>query len=417
MPEARTTAARRTARRTGAVAAAAAGLMAATTALAGPATASPEGAAGDAPPAPHAATRQAMDAQVTAGVPGVTGQVADAHGVWIGTAGVADLGTGRPRGGQDRYRIGSITKTFVSTVLLQLQAEGRIDLDDSVDEWLPGLVEGNGHDGGRITVRQLLNHTSGVYNYTADPGFQQTVFGPGFLEHRYDTWSPRRLVRLAMTHAPDFPPGTDWSYSNTNYVLAGLVVESVTGRPYGEEVRRRIIGPLGLRSTGVPGTDSRMPRPGGRAYSKLSEESTGTTYDVTELNPSIAWAAGEMISSSADLNRFTSALLSGRLLTPAGLREMTATIPAGEQPPGSATYGLGLMRLKLSCGKEVWGHTGGIHGSLSGAVTTKNGRHSLAFNLNGDWTGDPIALMEAEYCGTTATAREEGSAERPMPLL
>lgn len=346
----------------------------------------------------HHATQGAVDALVRAGVPGALAQAQDRHGTWNGTAGVADLTTGRPRLPQDRYRVGSITKTFVATVVLQLEAEGRLDLDDTVERRLPGVVRGNGHDGRKVTVRQLLNHTSGIYDVTTDPGFQEKVFGPRFLEHRYDTWTPRQLVDIAMRHEPDFAPGTDWRYSNTNYLLAGMVIEKVTGRPYGKEIERRILKPLGLRATSVPGTDPRMPRPSGRAYSTLSAEPGATVHDVTELNPSVAWAAGEMISDSADLQRFVRALLKGELLPHRQMKEMTTTVPMGEDMP-SARYGLGVMVRKLSCGKEVWGHTGGIHGSGSGMVATRDGRHSLTSNVNGDWAGDTHAVVEAEFCG------------------
>ncbi|MES5821078.1 serine hydrolase domain-containing protein [Streptomyces sp. RG80] len=361
-------------------------------ALAAPAlAASPAG--GD-----HDATRQALQAAVKDGVPGVTATAKDKHGTWSATPGVGDLRTGQPRSAHDRYRVGSITKTFVSTVLLQLEAEGRLSLDDKVAKWLPGLVTGNGHDGRRITLRQLLNHTSGIFNYTADEEFGRTYFlKDGFLEHRYDTKAPAELVAVAMTHKPDFAPGTSWNYSNTNYVLAGLVIEKVTGRPYGEEVGRRILKPLGMTATSVPGTRVTLPRPSSRAYSKLAETATGPTYDVTKLNPSLAYAAGEMISDSPDLNRFYSALLKGRLLPPEQLKEMKNTVTAEEYP--NAGYGLGLIDRKLSCGVHVWGHDGGIHGSNSVAVTTADGRHSLAFNFNGDWSGDSEAVIEAEFCG------------------
>ncbi|MFD0368303.1 serine hydrolase domain-containing protein [Streptomyces sp. NPDC127114] len=366
----------------------AAGLVAglAATALAAPAVAA-------APPAgpSHAATQQALDAAVAAGVPGAVAAARDGKDRWTGTAG--------ERKGDDRYRVGSITKTFAATVLLQLQAEGRLDLDDPVEKWLPGVVRGNGHDGRKITVRQLLNHTSGVYNVTSDPGFQEKVFGPAFLEHRYDTWTPQQLVAIAMTHEPDFAPGTDWNYSNTNYVLAGMVIEKVTGRPYGKAVENRIIKPLKLRATSVPGTDPRMPRPNSGAYSKLSRESDGPTYDVTRLNPSIAYAAGEMISDSNDLQTFYRALIKGRLLPAAEMKELTDTV-ATSRDGGDVRYGLGLMQAKLSCGKEIWGHSGGIHGSSSQAVVTRDGEHSLAGNFNADWTGDTQSLLEAEFCGT-----------------
>ncbi|MBT2439215.1 beta-lactamase family protein [Streptomyces sp. ISL-36] len=357
----------------------------ATTVLATPALAAP--ARQD-----HRATQQALDAAVEAGVPGAVAQARSGRAAWTGTAG--------ERGGKDRYRVGSITKTFVATVLLQLQAEGRLDLDDSVEKWLPGVVRGNGHDGRKITVRQLLNHTSGVYDVTTDAGFQEKVFGPAFLEHRYDTWTPEQLVAVAMAHEPDFAPGTDWSYSNTNYVLAGMVIEEVTGRPYGKEVERRIIKPLRLRATSVPGTDVTVPKPSSRAYSKLSRDPNAPTiHDVTELNPSLAYAAGEMISDSNDLQTFYRALLKGRLLPKAEQRELTDTVATGIEGV-QVRYGLGLMQMKLSCGKEVWGHGGGIHGSSSQAQVTRDGEHSLAMNFNADWTGDSQTVIEAEFCGT-----------------
>ncbi|MEF9882938.1 serine hydrolase domain-containing protein [Streptomyces sp. P9-A4] len=341
----------------------------------------------------HAATQQVLLDAVDAGVPGAVAQARDGHGTWTGTAG--------DRKGNDRYRVGSITKTFTATVLLQLQAEGRIDLDDPVGKWLPGVVSGNGHDGGRITVRRLLNHTSGVYSYTEDPAFQEKVFGPGFLEHRYDTWTPEQLVAVAMNHKPDFAPGTSWNYSNTNFVLAGMVIEKVTGRPYGKAVENRIIKPLKLRATTVPGTRSAMPEPSSPAYSKLSRDVNAPVHDVSALNPSIAGAAGEIISDSRDLQTFYRALLKGRLLTKDGLKEMTTTVRISPDFP-NVGYGLGLMKEKLSCGQEVWGHGGGIHGSSSLAQVTRDGEHSLAGNFNADWAGDTQKVVEAEFCGTGA---------------
>jgi D-alanyl-D-alanine carboxypeptidase len=346
----------------------------------------------------HRATRQAVRAAVKDGVPGVTLTAKEGRKTWSTTAGVGNLRTHAPRSADDRYRVGSITKTFVATVLLQLEAEGRLSLDDTVEKWLPGVVHGNGHDGSRITLRQLLNHTSGIFNYTADETFGRTYFlKDGFLEHRYDTQSPEQLVATAMAHKPDFAPGTSWNYSNTNYVVAGMVIQKATGRSYGEEIRHRIIEPLHLTATSVPGTRVTVPKPSSRAYSKLARTATGPTYDVTELNPSLASSAGEMISDSADLNRFYSVLLKGRLLPPKQLREMKTTVAVAELP--GTGYGLALMDRELSCGVHVWGHDGGIHGSSSVAVTTADGRHSLAFNFNGDWSGDTGAVIEAEFCG------------------
>ncbi|GGS45430.1 serine hydrolase domain-containing protein [Streptomyces cinerochromogenes] len=345
----------------------------------------------------HAGTRKAIEAAVAAGVPGVTATARDAHGTWSATAGAGDTRTGAPRSAADRYRVGSITKTFVSTVLLQLEAEGRLSLDDKVDRWLPGVVRGHGHDGRRITVRQLLNHTSGIYDYTSDAGFARDYFAKdGFFEHRYDTLAPRDLLAIALRHRPDFAPGASWSYSNTNYVVAGMVIEKVTGHPYATEIRRRVLDPLRLKATSLPGTEVTVPRPSSRAYSKLAETNEGPTYDVTTLNPSIASSAGEMISNSADLDRFYSALLGGKLLPPRQLKEMKTTVKIDGVP--NVRYGLGLMDTRLSCGVHVWGHDGGIHGSVSSAVTTANGRHSLALNFNGDWAGDTGAVAEGEFC-------------------
>ncbi|MFE0255280.1 serine hydrolase domain-containing protein [Streptomyces sp. NPDC059010] len=359
----------------------------------------------------HEATRKAIEAAVDAGVPGVTATAKDGRGAWSATAGVGNLKTGKPRSADDRYRVGSITKTFVATVLLQLEAEGRLSLDDKVEKWLPGLVRGNGHDGSRITVRQLLNHTSGIFNYTADEDFGRTYFlKDGFFEHRYDTQKPEELVAVAMTHKPDFEPGTSWNYSNTNYVLAGMVIEKATGRPYGDAIRERIIKPLHLTATSVPGTRVTVPGPSSRAYSKLAETATGPTYDVTKLNPSLASSAGEMISNSTDLNRFYSALLRGQLLPREQLAEMTTTVPVDE----TTGYGLGLMKAKLTCGVTVWGHGGGIHGSQSEGVTTEDGRHSLALNFNGDWSGDAVAVIEAEFCGNVPGTRHRADPGVPF---
>ncbi|MDT9699687.1 serine hydrolase domain-containing protein [Streptomyces sp. P17] len=360
-------------------------------ALAAPAVAAP----GD---GGHSATREAMRAAVEDGVPGVTATAREKGRTWSATEGVGDLRTGKSRSADDRYRVGSITKTFVATVLLQLEAEGRLSLDDKVDKWLPGLVDGNGHDGRRITLRQLLNHTSGISDYTDDKTFVKTYFlKDGFFEHRYDTKTPEALVAIAMTHKPDFEPGTDWNYSNTNYVLAGMVIEKATGNAYGDEIRARILTPLGMHATSVPGTRVTVPQPSSRAYSKLAESTTGPTYDVTRLNPSLAYSAGEMISDSSDLNRFYTALLKGRLLPAEQLKEMKTTIKVEDIP--NAGYGLGLIERKLSCGTTVWGHGGGIHGSTSEAVTTADGRRALSFNFNGDWSGDGDAVLEAEFCG------------------
>lgn len=388
--------------RTGLVAAAA---LTAAVAMAAPAAAAPGGApvasaeqhttAGKRSAAGHEDLRAAMKAVVAEGVPGVVLEARDRRGAWKAAEGVGDLSTGKARRTDDRHRAGSITKTFVATVMLQLEAERRLSLDDTVDKWLPGLVSGNGNDGTAITLRQVLQHTSGLYDYTTDEEIQRQAFSAeGFLANRDRAWDPKELVRVAMGHEPLFAPGAAWRYSNTNYLLAGLVIEKATGRPYAEEIRRRIIKPLGLNGTFLPGNRTTLPKPSSRAYSKFGGSPTDPTHDVTEMNASIAQAAGEIISTPADLNRFFSALVRGKLLPRKQLAAMKDTVPAGS----IGGYGLGLIEYTLSCGK-VWGHTGGIHGSNSVALTTPDGSRSLAFNFNGDWAGNPRPLMEAGFCG------------------
>ncbi|MEU3462764.1 serine hydrolase domain-containing protein [Streptomyces sp. NPDC006733] len=370
------------------------------TLLAGPATAA---APAPAPPAApglhtgHAATQAALDSTVAAGAPGIQAQAQTGAQTWFGTAGTADLTSGRPFRPDDRFRIGSITKPFVATVLLQLEAERKLSLDDTIDRLLPGLVHGNGNDGRHITLRQVLNHTSGLYDYTEDPGVRGRMTGQGFLDHRYDTYQPRQLVGTALAHRPNFPPGTSWSYSNTNYILAGMVVRKVTGHSYAQEIERRILRPLGLRSTSVPGTSPTVPGRHGRAYSVLFAQTPDKIYDVTEFNPSIAGSAGEMISTTGDLNRFFSALLRGRLLPAQQLAEMLTTVPTGPDSPDYG-YGLAIMSVRLPCGITVWGHDGGIFGSSSAAVTTRDGRHSLSSNTNADWVAGPDSAVLAEFC-------------------
>lgn len=362
----------------------------------------------------HDATQTTMDAAVAAGVPGVVAGVRDNDGVWKGTSGVADLTTQQPRGAGDGFRAGSVTKSLVATVLLQLQTEGRVDLDAAVDHYLPGLVRGNGHGGTKIRVRQLMNHTSGIFNFTEDATSAKKVLGIEFLESRYDTWTPQQVIALALRNPPQFEPGTSWKYSNTNYLLLGLIMEKLTGRPYAEEIEGRVTRPLGMRATYFPGTDPHVPAPT-RHYSTFTED-PGKTYDVTELNPSWAWAAGEMVTNSSDLNRFYTALFSGGLLRPAQLRQMTSTGSTEGNLP-SQRYSLGLIEYETSCGVKVWGHSGGIHGSSTQAFGTKDGRHMITLNFNGDWVGGGKNVVSAESARPGPRPRSPTTTgwSRPVP--
>ncbi|MGW2600465.1 serine hydrolase domain-containing protein [Streptomyces klenkii] len=346
----------------------------------------------------HERTQAALDAAVRAGVPGVIALARGPRGTWHGTAGVADLHTHRPRLPGEHFRAGSIVKPFISTVILQLEAEHRLTLGDTVEKWLPGLVRGHGNDGRKITLRQLLNHTSGLYDYTGDPEVLRNLTTTAFLQHRYDNWTPEQIVRTATAHAPDFPPGTRYSYSPTGYVLAALVMEKVTGRSYEEEVERRIIRPLGLRSTSLPGHERTLPAPAGRGYTRFTDDPDHKMYDVTDLDPSLIRGTGDLVTSPADLDRFLTALLRGRLLPPAQQRELKSTVPTGEDP--GVEYGLGLFHFTL-CGIELWGHTGFFIGTQSVAYVSADTRRSLVYHFNTDALGDTSAagdVIKAEFC-------------------
>lgn len=201
---------------------------------------------------------------------GTTAALAEIRGVgrspWRGAAGVSDLATGRPAEADGRFRIGSVTKVFVSTVLLQLVGEGRLRLDDPVERHLPGVVP----NGAAITVRQLLNHTSGLFNHTEDTRF--LVTNEAELEDyahgtwRYRDYRPEQLAAVSAEHPPYFAPGQGWHYSNTNYVLAGMIVRKVTGRAWQQEVERRIVRPLHLADTVFPGSGTGFGGPHAHAY-------------------------------------------------------------------------------------------------------------------------------------------------------
>ncbi|WP_327090259.1 beta-lactamase family protein [Nonomuraea sp. NBC_01738] len=352
----------------------------------------------------HPGVQRVLDQAVTDDkMPGIIAEVRDGRRSWVGTAGVANTETGRKRLRQDRFRAGSTTKTFVATVVLQLVAEDRLSLDDTVEQWLPGVVRGNGHDGSKITIRQLLNQTSGIFPYTLDPGLVPQQWTPAFLERRYDSFRAEQLVKTAMANPASFAPGKGWGYSNTNYTLAGMIIEKVTGRSYADEITRRVIRPLGLTGTSLPGEETKLPQPHGQHYMQFPlGDPDHKTYDLTDMNPSWAGAAGSIVSTVGDLQTFYRALLSGRLLPPAQQKEMfTGVSTEGVQWIDDTAYGLGVFSQKLSCGVTVWGNGGRIHGSWTYAMGSRDGRHMLVSNVNGDW-GNPISIftkeLEAEMC-------------------
>lgn len=347
--------------------------------------------------------QQSVDAIEKTGTVAVVAQSTSPDGRRYATTGVSDTATGRAARVTDKFRIASSTKAFVSTVMLQLVGEGRVSLDDTVEHWLPGVVDGNGNDGSAITVRQLLNHTSGLFNYTGD--FPAITTAAGFEADRYTTWTPRQLVGIAMRHAPDFAPGTQWEYSNTNYILAGMIVQKATGHTWQQEVTRRIIRPLSLRDTSAPDTSARIPGQHLHGYSDFGEG--GPVIDVTDFNPSAAGSAGAMISTTGDLTRFFSALLGGKLLRPAQLAEMKTTVRATSLDPvwPGARYGLGLMEIPLTCGGVYYSHAGDLSGYTTRDGVSADGRHAVVLEATGDGASDlstevaQNALIDTELCG------------------
>ncbi|WP_371493493.1 beta-lactamase family protein [Kitasatospora sp. NBC_00374] len=375
-------------------------LRMAVTALAGAgllATAAPaataQGTPVDVGPSPTAGSsaprvdRGSLDAAVAAmvkqgGASAALGAVREgSRPTWKGAAGTSDVATGAPVDENGRFRIGSVTKAFVSTVVLQLVGEHRLGLDDPIERFLPGEVP----NGAAVTVRQLLNHTSGLPNHTDDPAFDFTK--PDWAERgRWKDYRAQDLVDIANRFPPLAAPGTAWNYSNTNYVLAGMIIAKVTGHTWNEEVDRRIVRPLGLTHTSMPVSSPFIPGPHAHGYLQLP----AGPADVTLENPSWAGPAGGGISTTADLNRFIAALLGGKLLRPAELAEMQRTTGLGD----GKDYGLGLQRYDTPCGL-YWGLTGGIPGYHTGMFGAADGQRQFAMSVNFYGSSDPAASGKA----------------------
>jgi D-alanyl-D-alanine carboxypeptidase len=308
--------------------------------------------------------REQMSALVGAGASGVVVFVRHGEDRIQLAAGAARLDLRQPMRPDDRFRVGSVTKTFVATVVLQLAGEGVLGLDDTVDHWLPGLLA----DGDRITVRQLLNHTSGLFDYLRDP----RSLAPYLAGDAGFGWAPRALIALATSHPPVFPPGSAFGYSNTDYLVLGLIVEKATGTPLGEQLNRRLFTPLQLRATSFPSTP-RVTGPHAHGYLVTP----AGMQDVTAFSPSLYWAAGGLVPTAADVARFYQALLGGELLRPRLLRAMETTIP--ESPTSAA--GLGIFTAQLPCG-TFWGHSGAVGGYSSQAMSTQDGRDQAIVLVN-----------------------------------
>ncbi|MFC9594778.1 serine hydrolase domain-containing protein [Streptomyces sp. NPDC056944] len=375
---------------------------------------SPAATASRAVPAPDmAGVVAALDSAMANGAPGAMARFSGPDGVRSRTVGVQDRVSGAPMDIHARFRIGSVSKTFSSVVLLQLVEEGRLELDAPVDRYLPGLLPDD-----RITVRHLLTHRSGLADYT-DAMFNDTV--PGFEAVRNRVFSYQELVDLSLGEPRTTEPGVAYKYSNANFVVVGMLIEKLTGRPVSDAYERRIFEPLKLTSTSYVHPDTRIKGLHVRGY--LHPDAAGDPLvDSTEQTVSWAQSAGAVISSPADLNTFTSALMRGRLLSPAMLDAMTTVTPTDATK--TRFYGLGLRRYDLSCGTQVFGHTGTVQGFYTYAFSTRDGRRSLSAVANTSNHGEANTALggtlEAAFCGkkrAAASSRAASPAARDFSSL
>jgi D-alanyl-D-alanine carboxypeptidase len=295
-------------------------------------------------------------------------RVDDGHRVVQFAVGLADLKPRRDLEPGDEFRVGSTTKTFMAALVLQLVAERRLALDDSVDRWLSGQVPNSS----AVTVRMLLDHSSGLPDYTNDPVLTDLRQGRA---PRLRT--PAQLLAMGARQKPLFAPGTAWAYSDTNYIALGLILQKVTHRSVRQLVQERIAEPLGLRHTYLGAGPGFRGTPYAHGYSAPTYYAAGPVVDglvdTIGLDLNWAWTAGGMVSTAPELATVYSAVLSARLVPPQQLQQMKATIPTSTPGVG---YGLGIQQEVGPCGNRVWFHTGGVPGYTSVAVAGDGGERT-----------------------------------------
>ncbi|SYX83961.1 serine hydrolase domain-containing protein [Paenibacillus alvei] len=319
---------------------------------------------------PQAKAKQLIDEAANhQNIPGIIVASSNKGSKWAYASGEASIYGTDPVKTNFTFRIGSLTKTFTAMVVLQLVDEQKLNLDDTIDKWLPDVVKGTEYEGDHITIRQLLNQTSGIPDYSDHKDFLDK-----FLPNPLHSFTADELVRTGLNMKAISKPGEKWVYSNTNTVLAGMIIKKATGETYGEHIRKRFIAPLNLTSTYVPDDYSFIPGEHARGYFVLDD---GQFIDRTEMNPSWADAAGSMISTADDMNTFFHAILSGKLLKPATLDQMLTGVesPAGE-------YGLGIAGIKLTNGITIWGHGGNVPGFATFTGGTRGGDYVQTLNIN-----------------------------------
>ncbi|MEU9111737.1 serine hydrolase domain-containing protein [Streptomyces sp. NPDC048483] len=327
----------------------------------------------------HQALDRKMAAIHAAGMYGVYAAVRDGRDEWRGAAGVTDVNSQRPVRPEMRHRMGSITKAFTSVAVLQEVAKGRIELDAPIGRYLPDLIPGE--RGRKTTVRMLLNHTSGIADYI--PGaFPSLLKGSATSldDNRFRHFDPEELARLGLSAQPTNEPGANWRYSNTNYIIVGMLLQKVTGENAEEYITRNVIRKAGLKHTYFPNS----PRIAG-PHSKMYESLYGIVdpaRDYSTYDMSWGGTAGALVSTMGEVNVFYRALLRGTLLPPAQLREMQTTVPVkDEHGKVQARYGLGIQAVDTSCGR-FWGHTGAVWGAESVTYSTPDGRRQMTIGYN-----------------------------------
>jgi D-alanyl-D-alanine carboxypeptidase len=276
-------------------------------------------------------------------------------GVWTGASGLSDIDSEAAMLPGHRFCIGSITKTFVAVVILQLMEEGALDLDASMVTFVPENVSALFPASDRITVRMLLNHTSGIPEWLTEEARERLVDDLSYV------WQLEELMRLSAEQQPYFEPGEGFFYSNTDYTLLGVIIEQITGEPWSEQVQKRILDPLALTGITIrsPG-DSSLVSEMARGYSQVGQD----LVDLTSADPSMAGAAGgnAMVSTAGDLASFLNALLNGKLFSStATLDEMLVFVDAPDEQGVPYWYGLGLEKYLLN-GMTLIGHGGGAVG-------------------------------------------------------
>ncbi|WP_043680625.1 serine hydrolase domain-containing protein [Streptomyces xylophagus] len=339
--------------------------------LAVPAFAASPSATARATAAPDAdALRAALAGLPNADATAALVRVGGTDGIWRGSAGVHDLESGAAADPDARFRAGSTTKVVTAATVLRLAAQGKVDLDTPIQRYLPGLLTRAFEP---VSVRQLLNHTSGIQ---AGDGF-----GDAFADqyaHRFDTLTPRQVVASAVAKGPEFRPGERQDYLNINYTILGLLIEKVTGHSYASEATRLVLRPAGMRDTYFPGTDPRILGPHNHGY-QTAQQADGTTefVDVTDWNQADRWAAGDMISTTADLERLITSLFRGRIVPGPQLKEMF-TVPAGIE---GASYSAGLQRFEYG-GRVYWLKSGARYGYSAVVVATRDLSRTLVYSVD-----------------------------------